>query len=63
MKISHRSNIMTPETPPTEEIPRVQLFIGICTEMYLPIRFTANKAQIPCKAVNSKTVKNLFDLK
>ena len=31
--------------------------------MYLPIKFTANKAQIPCSAVKSSAVKNLFDLK
>lgn len=61
--MSHNNSIITPETPPIEEIPRVQVFIGICTEIYLPIRFTANIAQIPCKAVNNSAVKNLFDLK
>jgi hypothetical protein len=31
--------------------------------MNLPIRFTANNAQSPCKVVKSSAVKNLLDLK
>ena len=44
-------------------MPKVHAFTGICTVIYLPIRFTANIAQTPCKAVNKSAVKNLFDLK
>ena len=39
-------------------MPKVHAFTGICTVIYLPIRFTANIAQIPCKAVNKSAVKN-----
>lgn len=61
--MSHSNSIITPETPPIDEIPKVHIFTGICTVIYLPIKFTANNAQIPCKTVNKSAVKNLFDLK
>ena len=61
--MSHNKSIITPEIPPREETPSVHAFIGICIAIYFPIRLTANKAQIPCNAVKSSAVKNLFDLK
>ena len=43
-------------------MPTVQPFMGICTLKNVPIKFTANRAQTPCKAVRRRAVKNLFDL-
>ena len=63
MNISHSKSIITPEIPPADDIPSVQIFTGICTVMYFPIKFTANRAQIPCNAVNINAKKNFFDLK
>lgn len=47
INISHNNSIITPETPPNEEIPTVKQLTGMCTEMNLPIKLTANKAHIP----------------
>ena len=60
--MSQSSIIITPETPPTDDIPKVHIFTGICTAMNFPIKFTANNAQIPCKAVRKNPLKNDFDL-
>ena len=57
-KTSHKSIIITLGNPPIDEIPRVQQLIGICTEIYWPNKFTANKEQIPCSILKNNVLVN-----